>query len=142
MAVRMDSTEFVPEFSADGGTTWLTLICPTDWSFSGETPTTETDTLTCGKLTGLGSPGGSCSANAIADKTPAADEVSIEMVQSWWFNKTALKFRAQSPTSGTPGTDLYLAADTRLTSYSFDGSAGDYLKFSISWTLENMDIAP
>lgn len=142
MALRMDSTEFLPQFSSDGGTTWLTLICLEDWSLDGSTPTDEVDTLTCGKLFGLGAPGYTGNANAIADKTPSGTEVSAELAQSWWFNKTALKFRAQAPLTGTPGTDLYVASDARINAYSVSGTAGQYVRFTLGWTNENLDITP
>lgn len=140
MALRIQSEDFLPQFSADGGTTWLTLICLEGYTLDGDTPVDEVDTLTCGKLFGLGSPGYTGSADAIADKTPSASEVSVELAQSWWFNKTALKFRAATPSPA--GTDLFVASDARINSFSVTGSAGEYLRFSLGWTNENLDITP
>jgi hypothetical protein len=68
MATAIDSSDFVPEFSDDAGTTWQTLICPTSWTASGTSEVTKTSTLTCGVLSAPGAFGYECSADAIAAK--------------------------------------------------------------------------
>lgn len=135
----IQSSDFVPQFSDDGGTTWQTLICPTSWNADGSSEVTKTSTLTCGVLSAPGSFGYECSADAIADADPSGTEVSVKQVQEWATAGTALKFKASA---GTLGADLYMSGDSRISGLTVTSEADDYLKFSITWTVENLDIVP
>ena len=136
----IDSVNIPPQFSADNGVTWLTLVCTRDWSLTGDTPSTTEETY-CGKVTGYGSPGYEGAASAIGEFAPGGTQVSMEMAQSWWFNKTALKFRAAYPNPA--GTDFYAAGDTVLRSFNPTfGESGTSASFDIAWTISNLDITP
>lgn len=139
MATRLNSEDWVPKFSADAGVTWLTLICPTSWTFGGSTETTKTSTLTCGVLQSVGAFGAECSAEAVSDVAPGATEVSIKQVLSWATNKTALKFKAEA---GVGGADLFVSGDSVISQAEVVSTADDYVRFNISWTVENIDITP
>lgn len=130
---KIDASSIPPEFSADGGTTWLTVVCIKNWSLDGTTPTTEEETF-CGKVTGLGEPGYTGTATAIGEFAPDVDAVSMEMMQSWWFNKTALKFRAVS------GSDFYVAGDANITSFKPTFEVANSAAFDFGWTVTNIDI--
>lgn len=139
---RLQSNNFPPEFSSDGGTTWKTLICVTDWDLTGDNETTEEQTF-CGVITGVGSAGFSGSANAVADTAPSGAQVSNEDALSWFVNATLLKFRVQSPGSGTPGIDFYVNFDTYVTSYAMNFTSAEVVKFSIGWESTGaIDITP
>lgn len=134
MAVTLISAETMPpQFSSDSGVTWKTLVCIEDWSLDLSTPTTENDTF-CGKITGLGVPGGTGSANAVFSTTPAAGEASGEDVLGWFISKTNLQFRALTPSPA--GTDFYLSAQANITGYTLTGAATDVVKVSVTWTLQ------
>lgn len=143
MATTIDSVNIPPQFSADGGTTWLTLVCTKNWRLGGDTPITIEETY-CGPQTGYGTPGyRDNSASATADIVPGSSAVSLEQAQTWWLNKTALKFRAQYPNAGTPGSDFYVAGDTVLHAFEvIFGESGTPVGFDISWSLANLDIVP
>jgi hypothetical protein len=135
---KIDATSMPPEFSDDGGTTWQTAICIKNWSLDGTTPTTEEETF-CGKVTGLGEPGYTGTATAIGEFAPDTDSVSMEQMQAWWFNKTALKFRVQG---GVAGADFYAAGDANITSFKPSFEVANSAAFDFGWTVTNIDIAP
>jgi hypothetical protein len=134
---KIDASSVPPQFSEDGGTTWLTVVCIKNWSLDGNTPSTEEETF-CGKVTGLGEPGYTGTATAIGEFAPGVDAVSMEKMQSWWFNKTALKFMAESP-DGT-GTDFYVAGDAYITSFKPSFEVANSAAFDFGWTVSNTDI--
>lgn len=136
MAVTRISAELMPpQFSSDGGTTYKTLVCVTDWSLNGNTSTNDTDTF-CGRFTSTGVASATGSANAVANTTPTAlSEVSLEDAFGWWVNKTALKFRAQYPATGSPGTDFYAQGDAVITNVTVTGTAGQDVQFSLDWAI-------
>lgn len=134
MAVTRISAETMPpRFSDDAGVTWQTLVCITDWTLTGATTTNETETF-CGKFTSTGVPGMTGSANAVANTTPTATEVSVEEATNWWLNKTPLQFKVNYPDPA--GTDLYIAASALITNVTVNGTAGQDVSFSIDWALQ------
>ena len=135
----IQSVDWVPQFSDDGGTTWQTLICPTSWTVSGSSEVTKTSTLTCGVLSAPGAFGVECTADAISSNSPTSTEVSVKQVLDWANAGTALKFKASA---GTAGADLYLAGDSQISSVDITSEADNYLTFSIAWTVENIDLVP
>ena len=139
MATPIQSVDWVPQFSADSGTTWLTVICPTSWTVSGSSDVTKTSTLTCGVLQSTGSAGYECSADAVSATDPSASQTSVKQLLTWFNSGTALEFKA---TSGVAGADLYLAGDSRISSLEIQSESDNYVTFSISWTVENADITP
>ena len=131
---RISAADMPPQFSDDGGTTWQTLVCITDWSLTGATTTNETETF-CGKFTSRGVAGMTGSANAVANITPDATEVSLEEATNWWINDTTLSFRVQHPASGTPGTDYFISGSATINNVSVTGTAGQDVQFSIDWSI-------
>lgn len=137
---KLSSEGFVPEFSTDGGTTWKQLICITDWNFDIDTPLTEEDTF-CGAATGMGIPKGKGSANFVAEFAPSGTQVSMEDIVGWEINKTALNFRAQTPTTGTPGSDLYIASTgptAKINHINIQAQTKNNLKGTVDWFVDGL----
>lgn len=134
----VDSVAIPIQLSSDGGTTWKTMICLTEWSLEGTVETTETETF-CGKVTGLGTPSYTISTSAVADLAPSASQVSLEDVQSWFLNKTSLKFKAVSPADGS---DYYRAGDVRFSGVTETFAVGESVTFEVSMVVTNLDITP
>jgi hypothetical protein len=135
----IQSVDWVPQFSDDGGTTWQTLVCPTSWTLSGSSEVTKTSTLTCGVLSAPGAFGLEGTADSISKADPDSDEVSVKQALEWANAGTALKFKASS---GVSGADLFLAGDAQISSVDITAEADNYVTFSIGWTIENIDIVP
>lgn len=135
----IQSVDWVPLFSADGGSTWKTLVCPTSWTLSGSSEVTKTSTLTCGVLSAPGAFGLEGTADAISKADPDTDEVSVKQALAWANAGTALDFRA---TSGVSGADLFIQGDAQISSVDITSEADNYVTFSIGWTIENIDLAP
>lgn len=136
----IDASLIPPQFSSDGGTTWLTGICVKDWNLNGETPSNTIDTF-CGPIVGLGTPGYTeGAASMVGEFAPSASQVSMELMQTWWFNKTALKFRAAYPNPA--GTDFYVFGDAKIKSFNPTFAVNDPTSFDASWSIENLDITP
>lgn len=136
---KLSSDLFVPEFSTDG-TTWKQLICITDWNFDLDAALTEEDTF-CGSSTGVGIPKGKGSANFVAEFAPSGSQVSAEDVVNWVNSRQALSFRVQYPTSGTPGSDLYLAstgATAKMNHVNIQGAAKNNLKGTVDWFVDGV----
>lgn len=129
------STSYPPEFSTDG-TTWKTLICVTDWEYSGSNSINKEDTF-CGQVVGVGVPGLTGSANAVCDSSVSSTQVTYEDALGWFVGATKIKFRSQNAS----GTDWYMQCDCYITSIQQTFAAGSVVKFSINWestgTLDN-----
>lgn len=139
---QLQAKNFPPEFSSDGGTTWKTLVCVTDWTLDGSNTINKEDTF-CSQVVGVGTAGFTGSANAVCETAPSGTQVSYEDALSWFTNATAIKFRVQSPASGTPGTEFYTNFDCYVTSLSQAFTVGEVVKFSIGWeSTGTIDITP
>lgn len=138
----LQSKNFPPEFSFDGGTTWLTLVCTQDWTHGTAVAVTEDETF-CGVETGIGIAKGSGSANATCETAPSSSQVSYELCQTTCVAGTKIKFRIQSPASGTPGTDFYTSYDCYLTAVNQTFATNEVVKFDIAWSSTGViDVTP
>lgn len=133
----IDAAGYPPTFSING-TDYLEVICIKNWSLDGTTATTEEETF-CGKKTGLGIPSYTGTATAVGDWALDADQVSAELMQAWWANKTALTFKVSI---GASGVDLYAAGDAVITAFKLNFEVANSITFDFSWTVSNLDIAP
>ena len=134
----IEAGTLVPEFSSDGGTTWKTLVCVDNWTFNGESSTSESVTF-CGTYVAAGSNKSTGSASAMSETAPTVSQLSHKDALDFWHNKTALKFRA---TAGTAGADFYVEGDSTITSYTFKSEAQNVCFFDIAWTINNLIIEP
>lgn len=144
MAVTNLQSNLVPiATSADSGTTWLNIVCKSGWTFNHETSTTEDET-DCGTLTGIGSNKWSFDVEGVVNTTPTGgSEVSAETLLGYASGQTLLLIRAQYPTSGSPGTDLYASGSGYITNFRVTNSVGSLLKFSLTFTgTGTLDITP
>lgn len=138
----IQSSALLFELSSDAGVTYKTLVCATDVSVNGETGVTETETF-CGNIVGLGLPKVSFDVNAVCETAPTVSQVSHEDVIGWWVGKTALKYRMQTPTSGTPGGDFYLQGDCYVTNVGVATAVNDVVKFNVTFTGNGVpDVTP
>jgi hypothetical protein len=144
MAVTNLQSNLVPiSVSADSGVTWLNVVCKKGWKFNHETSTTEEET-DCGTLTGIGSNKWSFDVEGVVNTTPGAgSEVSAEGLLGYAHNQTALLVRAQYPTSGSPGTDLYASGTAYITNLVINNSVGSLLGFTCTFKgTGTLDITP
>jgi hypothetical protein len=131
MAAQNVQSSSVPLLiSSDAGTTKKTLTCLVSWNFSGSTTTTEEETF-CGTFTGMGANKWETSFDGIVNITPTgASELSLEDMLALWHNQTEVQVTIQYPTSGTPGTDMFLQGDAYISAFGIQGQSGSSLKFS------------
>ena len=139
---QLQAKNYPPEFSTDG-TTWKTLVCTTDWELTGSNTVNKEDTF-CGQVVGVGTPGFSGSANAVAETAPTSgSQVSYEDVLGWFVNSTSIYFRTQDPASGSPGTNFYTQFACYVTGLTQSFATADVIKFSIEWeSTGTIDITP
>lgn len=141
MAVTTLQGSSVPfTISTDAGTTYRTLVCNKAWGFTGDTTVNE-DESDCGRHVGLGTTKASFSIEGLYSTTPAVGEISGEELLSLWANKTSFLIKAQYPTSGTPGTDLYLQGSAYLTNYQVTKATNSLISFSGTILIDgNVDV--
>lgn len=140
MAVtQVDFNDQPIEISADGGTTWKSLVCLESASTNFTSDVSETQTQ-CGVLTGRGEAKATLDFQAVCSTTPGAAEVSFEQALAWKIGNTALTARVSQ---GTSGADWYYTFTAYLDSLTHEGTSGDVMKFSGSFTSSGLvDIVP
>lgn len=142
MPAAIQSVDAPLEISSDGGTTYKTVVCLESYNVNGETSVTETETY-CGNIVGLGQPKVTIDVNAVCETSPTVTQVSHEDVAGWWVGKTALKYRIQNPSTGTPGSNYYLQGDAYVTSKSDAFAISEVVKFSFTLTGNGIpDVTP
>lgn len=141
MAVTTLQGSSVPfTISTDAGTTYRTLVCNKAWGFTGDTTVNE-DESDCGRHVGLGTTKASFSIEGLYNTTPASGEISGEELLGLWANKTSFLIKAQYPTSGTPGTDLYLQGSAYLTNYQVTKATNSLISFTGTILIDgNVDV--
>lgn len=141
MAVTTVLGQNVPlTISTDAGTSYKTVVCNKAWGFSGDTSITE-DESDCGPHTAVGQAKWSFSVEGLINITPTSTEVSGEDLLSLWANKTSFLIKAQTPTSGTPGTDLFIQGACYLTNYQVNKTTNGFLSFTGTFTGDgNVDV--
>lgn len=143
MAVTTLQSNLVPiSLSSDSGTTYKTVTCKKGWTFNHDISTTEEET-DCGTLTGLGSNKWSFDIEGVMNTSPASTEVSAEDLLSFSSAQTSLLVKAQYPTSGSPGTDLYAQGAGYITNLKITNSVGSLMTFSATFKgTGTLDITP
>lgn len=132
MAVRISSKLMPLELSFDGGTSWKTLVCVSDYTGNLSQSTTETETLTCGTLVSQGAVKFDFSGSAVADLDPAAGLVSMEDLENCILASTEIKARQQYNVSGSVGQYYYKEGTVIVESVNNKQTAADFVKFDFS----------
>lgn len=134
MAVTTLESSLAPlTMSSDGGSTYQSVVCRKTWTFNGETPISEEPT-DCGNYIAPGVPKWGFDTEGVLSTTPGSGEISAEGMLSLWLNKTSILVKLQYPTSGSPGTDLYLQGAAYITNFKVTGSSGSLITFSATIT--------
>lgn len=120
------------ELSFDGGTTWKTLVCITNYNRNLAATVTETDTLNCGTLQGVGSPKFDFSGEAVTDITPTATQVSQEDLEGVLLTSTTILARHRYPSTGSISSLLYLKGSVIVESVNQKNAPNDLIKFDFS----------
>lgn len=131
MAVTTLQSNLVPiAVSSDSGTTYLNVACKKGWTFNHDTPTSEEQT-DCGTLIGLGSNTWSFDVEGVVNTTPTSgSEISAEGLVALATAQTSILVKAQYPTSGSPGTDLYFQGAAYITNFKVDNKVGSLMTFT------------
>lgn len=133
MAFPIDSILAPIELSADNGVTYKVVICIVGWTVNLQTQTTTTDTQ-CGRIVGTGVVAFNPTIQAVCDQAPSTVQVSMKDCYTWQVNKTSLKFRVQSPATGTfsIGAAYYLTGTCIVTDTTITDQTNDPIKFSVT----------
>ncbi len=132
MSRQVMSTENPLELSFDGGTTWKVLICPTNFTRNLAATLTETDTITCGTLQGVGTPKFDFSGEAVTDIDPGTTQCSQEDLDNAVIAGTLLQARLRWPSTGSISSLLYLKGNVYVESVGQKNTANDLVKFDFS----------
>jgi hypothetical protein len=143
MATTTLQSNLVPiAISTDSGSTYKNIVCKKGWTFNHDTPVSEENT-DCGSLVGLGANKWSFDVEGIMNTTPASTELSAEDLLSIANAQTLVAIRAQYPTSGSPGTDLYVQGSAYITNLKITNAVGSLMSFTATVSGTGaLDIAP
>ena len=133
MAFPIDSILSPIEVSADNGVTYKVIICVVGYTLNLQTQTTTTDTQ-CGRIIGTGVVAFTVTVNAVCDQAPSTVQVSYKDTYLWQVAKTVLKFRIQSPATGTfsIGSSYYLTGTCIVTDTNLTNNTNDPVKFAVT----------
>jgi len=132
MSVYVNAADNPLELSFDGGTTWKMLVCATNWTRNLSATLTETETLNCGTLQGVGAPKFDFSGEAVTDIAPDASQVSQEDLEALILTGGTILGRVRWPSTGSVSSLLYLKGSLKVESVNQKNSANDLVKFDFS----------
>ena len=119
------------ELSADNGITWKTVVCTASFTVNVQTTSSTTDTQ-CGRIIGLGPTAASPTVQAVDELYPNNSQVSYQQCLLWQNANTLLKFRVQSPSSGSVGFGIYITSQCYITDTVLTDTTNDPVKFSVT----------
>lgn len=130
------------ELSSDGGITWKTVVCLTDWTLDLTVDNTVNQSF-CGVDVGVSFPTFNGSVNAICETAPITNQLTYKTLAGWVNNLTKISFRIQSPGTGTIGNDFYHEGDCYITKLELKAQVKDTIKFSFDFIGTGvLDITP
>lgn len=132
MSTTVQANQNPLELSFDGGTTWKILVCPTNWTRNLNATLTETDTLTCGTLQGVGAPKFDFSGEAVTDIDPSATQCSQEDLENALLSSSLIMGRVRYPSTGSISSLLYLRGSLYVEKVGQKNQANDLVKFDFS----------
>ena len=128
----LQSSQMPLELSFNGGTIWKQLVCVASLNDNMSVGNTETETLNCGTLQGIGSPKFDFSGEAVADFTPGSTLVSRKDLETAMLASQTLKARLQYPGTGSAGATYYKSGDVLVTAVNGKESPNDLIKFDFT----------
>lgn len=132
MSIKIQSKDLPLELSFDNGVTWKELICLTNYTSNLSATTTDTETLTCGRLVSPGTPAFDFSGEAVCDLEPAAGQVSLRDLETVLLAQTTILARQQYNTNGSIGSLYYKRGEVVVESANNKPTPNDYVKFDFS----------
>jgi hypothetical protein len=123
------------ELSFDGGVTWKTLVCVTNYGRNLGATLTETETLNCGTLQGAGSIKFDFSGEAVTNIDPLPTQVSQEELEAQLLTQATgilALARTRWPSSGSVSSLLYLQGEVYVESVNQKNAPNDLVKFDFS----------
>jgi hypothetical protein len=126
--------DFLLKLSPDNGTSKYTLVCLEGHSYSGKRNKTKRDTQ-CGAIVSRGEPERTIQVTGVVNTTPAAlaagvGEASLELIQSWFENDTALTMYRQMPVA--TGDDFKQQGTVYIEELGDDVKVGEYMSFNLT----------
>ena len=137
----IESNSFLVELSADGGTTFKSLVCEENSSATFETATTSRVTK-CGTFSTGSEQTATFDYTGVVKSDPTGTELSYETVLGYWKAGTALVIRRENPALGA---NIYQKADVTITSIGDESNAGDLVSFNVTFTVSDtstLDFTP
>jgi len=132
MSTYVQSSANPLELSFDGGNTWKTLVCITNYNRNLGATLTETETLSCGTLQGSGTPKFDFSGEAVTDIDPASNQVSQEDLEAVILTGGTILGRTRWPSTGSVSSLLYLKGSLKVESVNQKNAPNDLVKFDFS----------
>lgn len=126
---ELQSSNLPIQLSFDGGATFKDLVCTTNYSSDLSLGTTETETLTCGTLIGVGAPKFDFTGEAVTDLEPLASQVSLVDMETQLLAGTKIIARIASPSSGSAGALYFKQGYVYVTKAALKASPNDLIKF-------------
>ena len=115
------------------GTTWDTIICSEAFTsdFEGTVDTVDTD---CGKITSVGAPGVTVTANGVVDLAPGTNQASIKKCDIAMAASTKVMVRIQNPVVGavTLGSQIFRSFSAYFTKVTINKDTNGPVKFDLS----------
>lgn len=138
----LQSVNYPIELSFNGGSTWQTLVCLTDYSVPLSKTANVTETF-CGPQTGLGSGTFNPTGTAVAETNPTSNQVTYQRLLTAWEAGEVIRFRVQAPTTGSIGSYFYLSGQCYVTDLELTFTAGETVQFTFTLTgTGSIDITP
>lgn len=121
------------QLSSDSGSTWKTLICELDHTFSltRETSSVFTKCDSGTATVSLGAYSWQVSGNAVADTAPGVGQVSYEDMLGWAQGGTSLMILLEHPGAGTDFTE---SGSGYITSLERTAGTSDPVQFSFTFS--------
>lgn len=122
------------QLSADGGLTYLTVVCVSEHTLPLTRDTTDTNTQ-CGVAVGIGPVKFNPTFNAVCNTENNPGQVSMQQMKKWLIDGTQLKYRVQDPQTstsagGSVGSNAYLSGQCLISAVTETYTVGDVVKYS------------
>jgi len=119
---------------------YLNVVCETTSSLSGSASVTTAVTK-CNTITSVSSPTVTFSVEGVAETSPSAGQVSVEMLLGWFQGNTLLAIKYEDPEGA--GTNFYVQGTGYMTEFGITSPAEGAVTFTASFQLTgSIDITP
>lgn len=138
----LQSTNYPLELSFNGGSTWQTLVCLTQYNIPLSKAANVTETF-CGQEVGLGSGTFNPTGTAVCETAPNSNQVTYKRLLTAWDAEELILFRVQAPGSGSVGNYFYLSGNCYVTDLDLQFQTAQTVQFTFTLTGSgNVDITP